>query len=457
MLKKGNLLIVEDNPEILEALEFFLEDEFNLVTGLKNPNLLPSTLQSAAYDIVLLDMNFTAGINTGNEGLYWLSEVINYDPTLCVIMMTAYGDIDLAVRAVKNGATDFVQKPWDNDRLLATLKAGLKVRQSSIDYKKNHINHEQLNADLEQQFPEFIGECPSIKRIMDIVDKVSRTDANILITGENGTGKGLIAKEIHRRSDRSSQVMVTVDMSSIPVSLFESELFGHKKGAFTDAKQDRIGRFESASKSTLFLDEIGNLSLNMQTKILNVLQERQIVPLGSNKVVPINVRLICATNKNLERMVMEGLFRQDLLFRINTIQVDLPPLRERGNDIDLMAGFFLDKFSVKYEKGQMAFSKEAIIALKSYPWPGNIRELEHAIEKAVILAEGVIVKVDDLFLKKLPNMNPTVPDSPVSFDDYEKDIIRKSLLRNMGNLASASRELGISRQTIYNKMKKYGL
>jgi DNA-binding NtrC family response regulator len=454
MSQKGNLLIVEDNPEFLEALEFFLEDEFNLVTGLKNPNLIPTALKAELYDLVLLDMNFTAGINTGNEGLYWLEEVLKIDPSICVIMMTAYGDIELAVRAMRNGATDFVQKPWDNDRLLSTLKAGLKFRLSSIEYKKTHVNHEQLNADLMQQFPEFIGECPSIKRIMDVVDKVSKTDANILITGENGTGKGLIAKEIHHRSDRSKQIMVTVDMSSIPVSLFESELFGHKKGAFTDAKHDRIGRFETAGKSTLFLDEIGNLSLNMQTKILNVLQERQIVPLGSNKIVPIDVRLVCATNKNLEKMVMEGLFRQDLLFRINTIQIDLPPLRERGSDIDLMAGFFLDKFSVKYEKGQMAFNKEAITALKTYPWPGNIRELEHAIEKAVILAEGMVVKADDLFLKKVPFMHATIQDSPVSFDEYEKDIIRKALLRNLGNLSIASRELGISRQTIYNKMKK---
>jgi DNA-binding NtrC family response regulator len=457
MTKKGNLLIVEDNAEILEALEFFLEDEFDLVTGLKNPNLLISALAENSYDVVLLDMNFTAGINTGSEGLFWLDEIIKADPTLSVIMMTAYGDVDLAVNAMKNGAIDFIQKPWDNDRLLSTLKAGLKYRQSNIEFKKSHANHEQMNADLLQQFPEFIGECPSIRRIMDVVDKVSRTDANIFITGENGTGKGLIAKEIHRRSDRSKQAMVTVDMSSIPVSLFESELFGHKKGAFTDAKHDRIGRFESAGKSTLFLDEIGNLSLNMQTKILNVLQERQIIPLGSNKVVPIDIRLICATNKNLEKMVMEGLFRQDLLFRINTIQIDLPPLRERGTDIDLMAGFFLDKFSVKYEKGQMAFNKEALTALKTYPWPGNIRELEHTIEKAVILSEGRTVKAGDLFLKKVPQLHSSFQDAPVSFDEYEKDILRKALLRNLGNLTTTSRDLGISRQTIYNKMKKYGL
>lgn len=457
MSRNGNLLIVEDNAEILEALEFFLEDEFEVVTGLKNPNLLPATLAESSFDVVLLDMNFTAGINTGSEGLYWLGEILKIEPTISVIMMTAYGDVDIAVKALKNGAIDFIQKPWDNDRLLTTLKAGLKYRRSNIEFKKNHTNHEQIDADLQQKFPEFIGECPSIKRIMDIVDKVSKTDANILITGENGTGKGLIAKEIHRRSERSKLPMVTVDMSSIPVSLFESELFGHKKGAFTDAKQDRIGRFESAMKSTLFLDEIGNLSLNMQTKILNVLQERQIVPLGSNSVVPIDIRLICATNKNLEKMVMEGLFRQDLLFRINTIQIDLPPLRERGTDIDLMAGFFLDKFSVKYEKSQMSFNKDALAALKTYPWPGNIRELEHTIEKAVILSEGRTIKSSDLFLKKVPQIHSAYQEAPVSFDDYEKDILRKALLRNLGNLTSTSRDLGISRQTIYNKMKKYGL
>ncbi len=456
MAPQGNLLIVEDNPEILEALRFFLEDEFNQVDALTNPNLIPGALKSTPYDLVLLDMNFTAGINNGNEGIYWLGEIIKLDPTLCVIMMTAYGDIELAVKAMKYGATDFVLKPWDNDKLLATLKGGLKLRHSSIELKKLKSNSADSAADLEQQFPDFIGECPSIKRVMEIVEKVSNTDANILLTGENGTGKGLIAKEIHRLSDRSKGVMVTVDMSSIPVSLFESELFGHKKGAFTDAKADRVGRFESANHSTLFLDEIGNLSLNMQTKILNVLQERHIIPLGSNNVIPIDIRLICATNKNLEKMVMEGLFRQDLLFRINTIQIDMPPLRERGNDIDLMAGYFLDKFTVKYERGQMSFNKESLTALRSYPWPGNIRELEHSIEKAVILSEGNIIKADDLFLKKVPFQHPST-DIPLAFDDYEKEILRKALLRNMGNLSIAAKELGITRQTIYNKMKKYGL
>lgn len=456
MALQGKLLIVEDNPEILEALRFFLEDEFIQVDALSNPDLIPGALMITSYDLVLLDMNFKAGINNGNEGIFWLGELMKIDPTICVIMMTAYGDIELAVKAMKNGATDFVLKPWDNDKLLATLKAGLKLRQSTIELKglKGDIN--DINAELDQQFPDFIGECPSIKRVMEIVEKVSKTDANILITGENGTGKGLIAKEIHRLSDRYKETMVTVDMSSIPVSLFESELFGHKKGAFTDAKTDRTGRFESANGSTLFLDEIGNLSLNMQTKILNVLQERQIIPLGSNRIVPINIRLICATNKNLEKMVMEGLFRQDLLFRINTIQIDLPPLRERGNDIELMAGYFLDKFTVKYGRGQMSFTKEFLNNLRNYSWPGNIRELEHSIEKAVILSEGNLIKADDLFLKKVP-LQHQAADIPLSFDDYEKDIIYKALLRNMGNLSIAAKELGITRQTIYNKMKKYGL
>ncbi|MCK9204771.1 MAG: sigma-54 dependent transcriptional regulator [Bacteroidales bacterium] len=457
MQKKGNLLIVEDNPEILQALQFFLEYEFNIITSITNPNLIPSTLQSGQYDLVLLDMNFTAGINTGNEGIFWLGEILKIDPTLCVIMMTAYGDIDLAVKAIKNGATDFVIKPWDNDKLLATLNTGLKLRRSALELQKNREKQEKINADLEQQFHEFIGECPSIKRVLDIVDKVSETDANILITGENGTGKGMIAKEIHQRSNRAKKTMVTVDMASIPVSLFESELFGHKKGAFTDAKSDRVGRFEAANQSTLFLDEIGNLSLNMQTKILNVLQERQIIPLGTNKIVPIDVRLICATNKNLEKMVMEGLFRQDLLFRINTIQIDLPPLRERGRDIELMVGYFLDKFSVKYDKGQMSFDLEALQSLKKYLWPGNIRELEHTIEKAVILADHPLIKTDDLFLKVTTRQQTSIQDQPESFEDYEKTIIRKALLRNLGNLSNASKELGISRPTMYRKMKQYGL
>ena len=457
MIKKGNLLIVEDNKEILEALELFLEDEFNLVTGLKSPNLIISTLQSGSYDLVLLDMNFSAGVVTGNEGLYWLKEILKVDPAISVIMMTAYGDVELAVKAMKNGAVDFIIKPWDNDKLLATLRTALKLRESNREIEKLRNRQDQLTAELDQQYADIIVQCPQMTRVMEIVEKVSKTDVNILITGENGTGKGLIAREIHKRSSRSKEAMITVDMASVPLTLFESEMFGHKKGAFTDAKLDRIGRFETASGGTLFLYEIGNLSMNMQAKVLYVLQERHVIPLGSNRVVPIDVRLICATNKSLDKMVMEGLFRQDLLFRINTIQIDLPPLRERGSDIELMAGYFLAKYASKYDRGKLSFAKESLMAMRSYSWPGNIRELEHSVEKAVILAEGNMVKPEDLYLKKLPGSALNPADLDGSYGDFEKEIIRKALLRHMGNMTSAARELGISRQTIYNKMKRYGL
>ncbi|MEI8005750.1 MAG: sigma-54 dependent transcriptional regulator [Bacteroidota bacterium] len=457
MSVKGNLLIVEDNTEILDSLTLFLEDEFSVVVGLKNPELIPATLQSGSFDLVLLDMNFTVGLNTGNEGLLWLKEILKIDPTLGVIMMTAYGDVELAVKAMRNGASDFVLKPWDNDKLLATLNTGLKLRRSNMEIQKLRGRQNHLNEELNQKFPEIIGECPSMKRVMEIVEKVSNTDANILLTGENGTGKGLVAREIHKKSIRSKEAMITVDMGSIPLSLFESEMFGHVKGAFTDARHDRIGRFETASGGSLFLDEIGNLSLNMQTKILNVLQEKYIIPLGTNKIVPIDIRLICATNKNLEKMVMEGLFRQDLLFRINTIQIDLPPLRERGNDINLMAGYFLNKFATKYERGKMHFSAETVSSMQEYLWPGNIRELEHSIEKAVILAEGEIITPDDLFLKRTASRIQQKKEVNPSFNEIERDIIRRALLRNNGNMVTTARELGVTRQTIYNKIKRYGL
>ena len=457
MSKKGNLLIVEDNKEILEALELFLEDEFNLVTGLKTPNIIVNSLQNESFDLVLLDMNFSAGVVTGNEGLYWLKEILKVDPSLSVIMMTAYGDVELAVKAMKNGAVDFIIKPWDNDKLLATLRTALKLRESNKEIEKLRNRQDQLGAELDKQYPEIIIQCPQMSRVMEIVDKVSKTDVNILVTGENGTGKGLIAREIHKRSSRSKEAMITVDMASIPLTLFESEMFGHKKGAFTDAKQDRIGRVETASGGTLFLDEIGNLSMNMQAKVLNVLQERQIIPLGSNKAVPIDIRLICATNKNLDKLVMEGLFRQDLLFRVNTIQIDLPPLRERGGEIEMMANHFLSMSASKYDRGKLSFTKESMMSMRSYTWPGNIRELEHSIEKAVILAEGNKVKPEDLYLKKMPGQAMPQPELNGSYGDFEKEIIRKALLRHMGNMTSAARELGISRQTIYNKMKRYGL
>lgn len=456
MSRKGNLLIVEDNKEILEALELFLEDEFDLVTGLKSPNLIASTLPAGSYDLVMLDMNFSAGIVTGNEGLYWLKEILKIDPTVSVIMMTAYGDIDLAVKAMKIGAVDFILKPWDSDKLLSTLHTALKLRESNLVIQKHNGKTNQSVVETDAGDYEIIGACPQILRVLEVVEKVSKTEVNILITGENGTGKGLIAREIHRRSGRSKQPMVTVDMASIPVTLFESEMFGHKKGAFTDARQDRTGRFETASGGTLFLDEIGNLSLGMQAKILNALQEHHVIPLGSNKPIPIDIRLVCATNKNLEKMTLDGTFRQDLLFRINTILIDLPPLRERGADIELMAHHFLSRYVIKYKRDPLTFTKDAIAAMKSYSWPGNIRELEHSVEKATILAEGNVVRPEDMHLKTAANQQ-VMHHERASYDDYEREILKKALIRNGGNMTSAAKELGISRQTIYNKMRKYGL
>jgi DNA-binding NtrC family response regulator len=457
MQKNGKILIIDDNKEIIEALRFFLEDEFNSVTAIKNPNQIQSTIKAGSFDVVLLDMNFSAGVNSGNEGLYWLREIIKIDPSLVVILITAYGDVELAVKAIKEGAIDFVLKPWDNDKLLATIKSGLKLRESNLEIEKLKIGQQHLTSELDRQYPDLISHCDAMKKILNIINKVSKTDASVLITGENGTGKGLVAREIHKRSLRSKEIMITVDMASLNESLFESELFGHKRGSFTDAKQDRIGRFESASSGTLFLDEIGNLSLAMQAKILSVLQERKITPVGSNKSIPVDIRLIAATNKNLEKMVEDGAFREDLLFRINTIQIDLPPLRERGEDVVILAKSFLKKFGDKYNRPALQFEDEALVCLQVYPWPGNIRELEHTIEKVVILCEDDKVSTSDLQLKKQGAQKVSQGDSSKTIDDLEKEAIVNALQLNHGNLSDTAKTLGISRQTIYNKMKKYGL
>ena len=457
MQKKGNILIIDDNKEIIEALKFFLEDEFDVVTTLRSPNQIHTTLKTGNYDVVLLDMNFSAGVNTGNEGLFWLKEILKMDPMAVVIMITAYGEVELAVRAIKEGAFDFILKPWDNDKLLGTLKSGFKLHESNIEIKKLKSCQQLLSSELDRQFPEMISHCEAMKKILTVVNKVAKTDASVTITGENGTGKGMIAREIHKRSLRSKEIMITVDMASLSESLFESELFGHKKGSFTDARQDRIGRFESASGGTLFLDEIGNLSLAMQAKILTALQEREITPVGSNKSIPVDIRLITATNKNLEKLVKEGSFREDLLFRINTIQIDLPPLCERDDDVIILAENFLKKFSEKYNHPSLHFTDNAIKSLKEYTWPGNIRELEHTIEKAVILSENKHISSDDLQLKRLNPSKSSQSNTSKTIDDLEKEAIINMLNKNDGNPTDAARELGVSRQTIYNKIKKYGL
>jgi DNA-binding NtrC family response regulator len=454
-MAKGNILIVDDNKSILSALEIFLSPEFQTVTTISNPNQIPSELRKKDYNLVVLDMNFNAGINTGNEGIYWLGRIKETNPEISVVMITAYGDIDLAVKALKMGATDFVLKPWDNEKMLATLKSALQLNLSKQEVSQLKEKEQGLKNELNRDQKFIIGSSPQLMHVLNLVRKVAKTDANVLITGENGTGKELIAREIHRLSNRSEEIMVSVDMGAISETLFESELFGHMKGAFTDARENRPGKFETANKGTLFLDEIGNLSFHLQAKLLAAIQNRQISRIGSNQQIPIDIRLICATNKNLEAMVREGLFREDLLYRINTIQIEVPPLRERGNDILVLADFFLKKYAFKYDKPNLKINQQAQDKLLKYSWPGNIRELQHTIEKAVILSENSILKAEDFFMR--PIVSGRVSDSAQTLEEMEKQMIAMAIEKNDGNFSAAAGQLGITRQTLYNKIKKFDL
>lgn len=413
-------------------------------------------IQETGYDIILLDMNFNIGENTGNEGLFWLREILKNDPLAIVIMITAYGDIDLAVKAIKEGATDFISKPWDAEKLIITLTNALQLRKSKIEVNHLRGKQKQLSEDIEKHFQIFKGSSKIMQSIYKTVDKVAQTDANVLILGENGTGKEMIAREIHRQSGRSKEIFLSVDIGSLSQSLFESELFGHIKGAFTDAKEDRAGRFETASGGTLFLDEIGNLSMTMQSKLLAVLQNRQVIRIGSNKPIPIDIRLITATNKSLNEMVNKNLFREDLFYRINTIQIELPPLRERKEDIPGFADFFFLQYSVKYEKPMLKIDKTAYDLLMNYRWPGNIRELKHTIEKAVILCETDIIKPDDFYLKET-NSQISEVETIYRLSDIEKRTIESVLEKCKGNLSKAAQILDISRTTLYAKIERYGL
>jgi len=453
-MAKGNILIVDDNKSILSALEIFLTPEFQTVTTLSDPNRIPTELRKKEYNLVILDMNFNAGINSGNEGIYWLGRIKESNPEISVVMLTAYGDVELTVKALKMGATDFFLKPWDNNKLLATLKSALQLNWSKKEVSQLKEKEKGLKTVInrEQQF--IVGSSPQLMQMLNLVRKVAKTDANILITGENGTGKELIAHEIHRLSERSQEVLVSVDMGAITETLFESELFGHVKGAFTDARENRPGKFEVADKGSLFLDEIGNLSFHLQAKLLASIQNRQISRIGSNQTIPIDIRLICATNKKLENMVHEGLFREDLLYRINTIQIEVPPLRERGNDVLVLTDFFLKKYSSKYSKPSLKINHQAQDKLLKYSWPGNIRELQHTIEKAVILSEGNVLKADDFFMK--PVFAGRTDETELTLEEMEKRMINLAIEKNNGNLSAAADQLGITRQTLYNKIKKSG-
>jgi len=453
-MAKGNILIVDDNKSILSALEIFLTPEFQTVTTLSDPNQIPTELRKKEYNLVVLDMNFNAGINTGNEGIYWLGRIKESNPEISVVMITAYGDVELTVKALKMGATDFFLKPWDNNKLLATLKSALQLNWSKKEVSQLKEKEKGLKTEINREQKFIVGSSPQLMQMLNMVRKVAKTDANVLITGENGTGKELIAHEIHRMSERSQEVMVSVDMGAITETLFESELFGHVKGAFTDARENRPGKFEVADKGSLFLDEIGNLSFHLQAKLLAAIQNRQISRIGSNQTVPIDIRLICATNKNLESMVHEGLFREDLLYRINTIQIEVPPLRERGNDVLVLTDFFMKKYTAKYNKPLLKINQQAQDKLLKYTWPGNIRELQHTIEKAVILSEGNVLKAEDFFMR--PVLSSRTGDTELTLEEMEKRMINLAIEKNNGNLSAAADQLGITRQTLYNKIKKNG-
>lgn len=458
-IKTGKILIVDDNEDLLRAARMFLKRHFLLVDIEKNPDSIPNLLHNENYDVILLDMNFTKDVSSGHEGFLWLERILELDPSAVVILITAYGDVQMAVKAIKEGATDFILKPWENERLLATVNAAMKLRKSKIEVNELKNKQKQISSDMDHKFQDVIGKSAAMSRIFQTIDRVAGTDANVLILGENGTGKEVIARAIHRNSSRKNEVFINVDLGAISETLFESELFGHVKGAFTDAKEDRAGRFEVATGGTLFLDEIGNLSQTLQAKLLSVLQSRSVTRVGSNKSRPIDIRLICATNQPIYEMVKQNRFRQDLLYRINTIEIELPPLRERKEDIDLLADHFLLVYARKYNKNIHAISEAARKKMMKYSWPGNVRELQHAIERAVIMSNGHILNPEDFFF------SPTAQDKSeqaVQLDEFhleevEKILIRKVLQKYNGNITQAANELGLTRSSLYRRLEKYGL
>ncbi len=452
---KPKLLIVDDNEELLTALRLFLKPHYDTIHTIKTPNRIAEFLSKESYDVILLDMNFTAGVATGNEGIFWLKRILETDPQAVVIMITAYGDIELAVKALKEGATDFIHKSWDEDKILSTLVAAGQLRQSKLEIKKLKSKQQHLVETCESSIDVCESTSPAMARVMELIDKVAVTDANVLLLGENGTGKEVLAREIHKRSKRSNELFISVDLGSLSSSLFESEIFGHAKGAFTDAKQDKPGRIEIASGGTLFLDEIGNLPIDLQPKLLSVIQNREVTRLGSVQKTSVDFRLISATNMPLFTMVKERSFREDLLYRINTVQIEIPPLRSRQEDIPGFALFFLQKYAAKYQKKANKFSNSALNKLCMHPWPGNIRELKHVIEKAAILSDNTIISEDEVILEKQSGKGKNF--SSFNLAENEKDIIAAAMDACGSNMSLTAQKLGINRSTLYEKIKKYGL
>ncbi len=455
--KVGKILAVDDNEDILFALKLLLKQHIEKIDTLNNPNLIPESLKNEDYDVILLDMNFTRDAISGQEGFDWLQRILEIDPQAVVVFITAYGDAEKAVRAIKAGATDFVLKPWQNEKLLATISSSVKLRRSRMEADSLRSRQRGIAQVMNMPFHDFIGNSEPMLQVFSTIQKVAKTDANVLILGENGTGKELVARALHRDSPRKDEVFISVDLGALTETLFESELFGHEKGAFTDAKTEKQGRFEIASGGTIFLDEIGNLSLAMQSKLLTVIERREVTRVGANKPVKIDVRLICATNNNIRDMVSQNLFRQDLLYRINTVEIHLPPLRERGSDIELLTKHFLQQYSKKYKKPAKNVSAAGFKKLNMYPWPGNVRELQHAVERAVIMSDHHTLEPDDFFLSAPTKTTGELEFESYNLDDIEKTVIMKVLKQAQGNITIAANELGLTRTSLYRRMEKYGL
>ena len=451
----GKILMIDDDEDVLLAAKMLLKKQNHHVIIEKNPNKIPFLLNNDTYDVILLDMNFSKDITSGKEGFYWLEQILERDPNAVVILITAFGDVEMAVKALKQGATDFILKPWQNEKLVATISTAIRLKKSYNQVDKLKKAKELLEEQISKPFGEIIGQSAPIKDVFAMINKVAKTDANILILGENGTGKELIARAIHQRSLRKDNSFVAVDMGAITETLFESELFGHKKGSFTDAREDRPGRFELASGGTLFLDEIGNLSMSLQSKLLSALQSRQVTRVGANQPIPVDIRLICATNMPLTKMVQEGTFRQDLLYRINTVEITVPPLSDRVEDIPLLADHYLKYYAKKYHKPVTSIAGEAVDKLKRYAWPGNIRELQHAIERAVIMTDSSSLQETDFLFSRSLTSGP--PSNTLNLDEVEKAAIAKALQMHGGNISKAADELGLTRASLYRRMEKYGL
>jgi two-component system response regulator HydG len=455
LVKSGKILAIDDDQDILLTTKVVLKRDFGIIETETDPDRVLPGIIKGKYDVILLDMNFRVGATSGKEGIELLKKIIKADPDVLVIMITAYGDIDLAVEAMKNGAMDFIVKPWDNKKLLATVSNAVRLSESKKEIASLREKQKDLIEEIDHQYSEIIGRSDAMNKVFETIRKVAATDANILILGENGTGKELVARAIHRSSARASQIFVSVDLGAIPESLFESELFGHIKGAFTDAKESRTGRLKVASGGTLFLDEIGNLPMSMQAKLLSVIENRRVTPVGSNESQPIDVRLICATNMPVSEMVVQKKFREDLLYRINTVEMSIPPLRERTGDIPLLTDYFKDIYARKYNKGKIKILPDSHKKLARYYWPGNVRELQHIIERTIILSESDILKPDD-FLVERTGIRANVSEI-MNMEEVEKQTILNSLERNRRNMTRTSEELGMARTTLYRKMKKYDI